>query len=282
MHSEPPLRKALGQHHLRSAELCRPALDFLDPRGRIVVEIGPGGGVLTSALLSAGARVFAWELDLAWAFELRRQRREAALAVVAADALDMPWAQLPTGALAAGNLPYSVASPLIESYLVHATGMPRAVFLVQAEVAERLVAPPGSRNYGLLSVMVAAHAEARLLARVKPGSFRPPPRVSGAFVGLTRRTGVLAPDQMAAFRRTLVAAFSYRRKTLLNAVGTSWGRGATGEILADAALDPSRRAESLSLDELLRLHRARTAYGIGGLRDSAEARARGQNIKKSI
>src|SRR5688572_8764136 len=103
MSSSPRLRKALGQHHLRQGERCRPAVEFLRPEGATVVEVGPGGGVLTRELLAAGARVVGWELDLAWAAELGRRLAGEDFRLVAGDALELPWERWPAGTLAAGN-----------------------------------------------------------------------------------------------------------------------------------------------------------------------------------
>src|SRR5580692_9630868 len=176
----PRLKKALGQHHLAAGALCRPLIEFLAPSGQRVVEVGPGGGVLTAELIAAGARVIAWEVDLEWALELRR--RNAAPAIVVGDALDLPWGRLRAPTLAAGNLPYNVATALLTHLLPHHRQVPRAGFLVQREVAERLLATPGEPAYGSLSVLVAAYARAVSLGRVRRGSFRPPPKVEGAYV----------------------------------------------------------------------------------------------------
>ena len=184
--------------------------------------MGPGGGVLTDELLAAGARVWAWELDPAWAFTLRR---DPALDVVVGDAMTIPWQRLPAPVLAAGNLPYAISTALIARMLRHPRRVPRAAFLVQKEVGDRLVAGPGDPDYGALSVLVAARSEARLLGRVKAGSFRPPPKVDGAFVGLVVHEPPLSADEMARFEATVHRAFGQRRKTLRN----SLGRGLDGQ-----------------------------------------------------
>jgi 16S rRNA (adenine1518-N6/adenine1519-N6)-dimethyltransferase len=289
------LDKLLGQHHLVDGALARPLVGFLRPAGERVVEIGPGGGALTAELLAAGAeRVFGWELDPGWAAELARRLADPRLVPVVGDALDFDWRRLPrlagsggeaaagseaepvTGSargsahrsvpgpgprplLVCGNLPYNVGTALIERLLTGADpgSVPRAAFLVQKEVAERLVARPGDPAYGGLSVLVAAHAEARLLGRLRPGSFRPPPRVDSAFVGLTLRPPPLPRGEMPAFLATVRAAFAQRRKTLRNSLAASWGRPAAETALAAAGLDPGTRAERLGLDDFLALHRAR-------------------------
>lgn len=221
-----------------------------------MVEIGPGGGVLTRELLAAGASVVGWELDLAWAAELHRRLAGEPLRIVAGDALDLPWERLAPGTLVAGNLPYAVATPILEGFLLRGTALPRAVFLVQDEVARRLAAAPGSRDYGYLTVATAALAAITVLARVPPGSFVPAPQVSGAFVGVERRAPAVPLAQMPAFRSSLAAAFAHRRKTIANSLGATRGRARATAALVSAGIDPGRRAETLSLDEFVALDRA--------------------------
>jgi 16S rRNA (adenine1518-N6/adenine1519-N6)-dimethyltransferase len=266
----PRLDKALGQHHLVSGALCRPLIEFLQPAGQRVVEVGPGGGVLTAELLAAGARVLAWEVDLAWAAELRHrwQRWEGASpagrgsdgppSIVVEDALDLPWGRLPAPTLAAGNLPYNIATALLGALLPHHRRVPRAAFLVQREVAERLLAGPGDPAYGSFSVLVAAYASAVPLGRVRRGSFRPRPKVEGAYVGFELRPPPLPDGEMPAFLATVRLAFGQRRKTLRNALAAGWGREKAAAALAALGLPDDARAERLGLAELLALHRRGT------------------------
>lgn len=256
-----PLDKSLGQHHLRHPELCRPAIQYLRPRGRTVLEIGPGGGVLTGELLEAGARVWAWELDPAWAIRLNRERRKG-LQLVLGDAVDLPWSRLGPGIHVAGNLPYNVGTAILESLLLAATGVDRVAVMVQWEVAERMVAAPGDRAYGAFSVLVAARSEARLLAKVPRGAFRPAPKVDGGFVGLELRPAV-GDDEIESFWTTVRCAFRHRRKTLRNSLAASWGAIDADASLAAAQLDPRVRAERLGVEELLRLHAARPSSTAG-------------------
>lgn len=255
----PALRKALGQHHLTQGALCRPLVDFLRPAGGPVVEVGPGGGVLTRELLDAGADpLFAWELDPVWAAELSRRVSHPRLRLIVGDALEIPWRRLPQGTRVAGNLPYNVATQIIQRLLPAWQGVPRAAFLVQWEVAERLAARPGDPAYGALSVLVAAYAEPRLLARVRRGSFHPPPKVDGAFVGLDLHAPPLPETDMPGFVRTVHLAFGQRRKTLANALAAGWGKdGGAKEkaraVVAAAGLDPKVRAEALGVEELVRV-----------------------------
>jgi 16S rRNA (adenine1518-N6/adenine1519-N6)-dimethyltransferase len=260
----PGLKKRFGQHHLTDGRVCRPLVEFLRPEGWRVVEIGPGGGVLTRELLAAGAAgVVGWEIDPEWAEAAGRTVADPRFSTVVGDALEIDWPAAADGGrvLAAGNLPYNVATPIIERLLPHAAAVPRAAFLVQKEVGDRLVAGPGDPDYGYLSVLVAAYAEARLLGRVGRGAFRPPPKVDGAFVGLGLRPPPLPAAAMPAFLATVSAAFALRRKTLRNALAAAWGRDAADRAVAAAGLGDRVRAEVLGLDELLALHAAREAAG---------------------
>jgi len=260
----PPLRKALGQHHLTDGGLCRPLVDFLRPAGSPVVEVGPGGGVLTRELLAAGADpVLAWELDPAWAAELaRRAQRWGAsdrLRLVVGDAVEIPWHRMPSGTLVAGNLPYNVATRILLRLAPAWERIPRAGFLVQKEVADRLVAGPGDSAYGGLSVLVAAYARVRRLARVQRGSFHPPPKVDGAFVGLELHRPPLPEGSMPSLVRTVHLAFGQRRKTLVNALAAGLGTDGKAKartMVASAGLAPKVRAEALGLDELVALWKA--------------------------
>jgi 16S rRNA (adenine1518-N6/adenine1519-N6)-dimethyltransferase len=257
----PPLKKALGQHHLMDGALCRPLIAFLEPEGRSVLEIGPGGGVLTAELLAAGARVTGWELDLTWAAELRRRLAGPALSLVVGDALEIGWARLRSPTLVAGNLPYNVATVIIERLLRHHASVPRAAFLVQKEVADRLVARPREEAYGSLSVLVAAWARAKILGRVRPGSFRPPPKVDSAFVGFELRAPPLPTEEMPAFIAFVRLAFGQRRKTLRNALAAGWGRERAAAVLAAAGVGERVRAEELGLEEFLGVWEAACAGG---------------------
>jgi 16S rRNA (adenine1518-N6/adenine1519-N6)-dimethyltransferase len=254
---KPELRKALGQHHLRDGSLCRPLLEFLEPlRDARVVEVGPGGGVLTAELLARGARVLGWELDLAWAAALRRRWQASALALVAGDALALPWGRLPAPTIVAGNLPYAIATALVERLLPYQDRIPRASFLVQKEVAERLVARPGDAAYGALSILTAARAAARVLGVVHPRAFRPPPKVDSAFVGFVLHPPPLPEAEMPAFTGLVRAAFAQRRKTLRNSLGARLGIPAAEALLAACGFDTRIRAERLGLEDFLALHRA--------------------------
>jgi 16S rRNA (adenine1518-N6/adenine1519-N6)-dimethyltransferase len=252
----PLLKKSLGQHHLVDGAICRPLVGFLEPVGQRVLEIGPGGGILTAELLAAEARVTGWELDLDWAAELRRRLPGEALNLVVGDALEIAWSRLPSPTLVAGNLPYNVATVIIERLLPHHASVPRAAFLVQKEVADRLVAKPREEAYGSLSVIVAAWAKARVLGKVRPGSFRPPPKVDSAFVGFELHAPPLPLEEMPAFTTFVRLAFAQRRKTLRNSLASGWGKERAEAVLAAAGVKEKVRAEELGLAEMLGVWRA--------------------------
>ena len=226
-----------------------------------MLEIGGGGGVLTRRLLEVDARVWCWEVDPEWAgrlAELRGQPGGERLSLVLGDALDLPWERLPSDLLVTGNLPYNIATRLILD-LLERSSVERAAFLVQREVADKLVAEPGSPDYGGLSVAVQAQAEPRRLGVVSKRDFRPPPKVDGAFVGLRRRPLPVPAGELAPFLATVRVAFAQRRKTLRNALASGWGRETADAVLTDLGWPSDTRAESLPVAAFVELHRARAS-----------------------
>ena len=184
----------MGQHHLREGSLCRPLLEFLfvglPPAGStrpFVVEIGPGGGVLTAELLAAGAEVLALELDPEWAEELQltaRQRKALGKGGRRSRLRLGRSERTASGTLVCGNLPYQIGTAIVDRVLRAFPRVERAAFLLQREVVDRLVAGPGDPEYGSLSLLTQARASVVRLGIVRPGSFVPPPKVDSAFVGL--------------------------------------------------------------------------------------------------
>ena len=201
--------RRLGQHFLiKGSILERIAAAACPEREDLVIEIGPGRGALTEKLLKRAARVIAIELDSSLVEHLRSRYTAE---VVHSDVLAIDLAQWGP-AVIAGNLPYYITSPILEKVLP--LDFRRAVFLMQKEVAERLVAQPGSRDYGYLTVQTAVYAQARLLFEVKPSAFHPPPKVDSAVVLLERRPPAL--DDVAGFLSFVSRSFRHKRKTIRN------------------------------------------------------------------
>ena len=247
--------RRLGQHFL-SAPWVEKILRVIDPRpDDVFLEIGPGAGALTFPLAARAERVVAVEVDRALAARLR-ERAAPNVEIVAGDALTVDLrALVPAGARVAGNLPYYISSPLLRRFLdLH--GHVRDVHaLLQEEVARRIAAPPGSKEYGILSVAFALRAETDLPLRVPPGAFRPPPQVSSALLRArflaAPREDVPDPD---AFRRLVETAFARRRRTLENNLQDSYLN--LKEHLRLLNIEGSRRAETLSVAEFAALARA--------------------------
>ena len=213
-----------------------------------IVEIGPGQGALTEYLLRGGAHVHAIELDPAMVERLaRRFPDHPRLTVHPADVLDVDLAQWGPAALA-GNLPYYITSPILERIRRARTAIASSTLLIQKEVADRLVAGPGSRDYGYLTVLTQSWAEARLVVNVPPGAFRPPPKVDSAVVHLQALPEV-APD-LEPFLKFAGLAFRQKRKNLRNNLGQAYPQADW-----DALPERTLRAEQLSIPQLRELWR---------------------------
>jgi 16S rRNA (adenine1518-N6/adenine1519-N6)-dimethyltransferase len=241
--------RRLGQHFLaRKSVLDRIASAALAHPEHPILEIGPGKGALTEYLISRASRVIAIEVDPVLVHYLQGKfRGNTNLTVLHADVLKADLTQWgPVNVV--GNLPYYITSPIIEKVLRLGPLLKGAVFLVQKEVAERIAAGPGRREYGFLSVSVQLFAEPRILVNVPAESFRPPPKVDSAVIELVPRAhpAVADPD---SFLRFASAAFKQKRKTLRNNVGPLFGRGAI-----DAQPEAGQRAEQLSIGQLASVH----------------------------
>ncbi|HLQ68888.1 MAG TPA: 16S rRNA (adenine(1518)-N(6)/adenine(1519)-N(6))-dimethyltransferase RsmA [Gemmatimonadales bacterium] len=240
------MKPRLGQHFLSDSKILGRIADALDPRpGESVIEIGPGRGALTRELLNRGLRVIAIERDRGLAAVLEGAR------VIVGDALEIDWHSLAAHKIV-GNIPYYITSPLIDKALT--PPLPeRVVFLVQAEVADRMAAPPGTKTYGALSVGVQAVCRVEKLFTIAAGAFQPPPKVRSAAVRLTPLAEpLIEPEEIAPFRKFVTACFSKRRKQLKNAVP-----GMTDADFEALGLDPKLRPERLSPTDFVRLMRAR-------------------------
>jgi 16S rRNA (adenine1518-N6/adenine1519-N6)-dimethyltransferase len=247
-----PMPRRLGQHFLRPASVQR-LLRTIDPQPYdVFLEIGPGTGALTLPLANHVARVVAVELDTRLADTLRR-RAPANLVIVEGDARSVALADLiPPGARLAGNLPYYVSSPLLRRILDLREHLLDAHVMLQEEVARRLAASPGTKEYGVLSVLFGLWADLDIPLRFPPGAFSPPPQVSSALLRIRLLTAPRAPvADPKAFERLVLAAFRRRRRTLENNLQDSYAN--LKESLRLLNIEGSRRAETLSIVEFARL-----------------------------
>jgi 16S rRNA (adenine1518-N6/adenine1519-N6)-dimethyltransferase len=240
-------RQKLGQHFLASGGILEKiAIAACGERAGLAVEIGPGRGALTARLLAHADRVIAIELDAALVAELRaRWRGDDRLEVRLANAIQTDFAAFGSGVLA-GNLPYYAATAIISRYLDAPGELRHGVFLIQKEVARRMVAAPGSRDFGYLSVECQYLAETEYLFTVPPGAFHPPPKVDSAVVRLTPRK--VTPGEADPFLKFVSACFRQKRKTLRNNLSGQYSR-----TILDGMDGLDRRAEELPVGEFMRL-----------------------------
>ena len=252
-----PARRRFGQHFLEPAWADK-VVDAIAPAaGERFLEIGPGAGALTLRLAPRVAAVTAVEVDRDLAADLRR-RVPGNVDLVQADILEVDLASYLDAPLrVAGNLPYNISSPILFKLIeASAAGaIVDAALMLQREVAERLIAPVNTREYGVLTIMTAVCADVRRLLDLPPGAFRPAPKVHSAVVRLTFKPPVVTGATRLELERMVRVMFTQRRKTVLNALrpyAEAHGRAAASALSA-AGLDPLRRPETFNLAELIRL-----------------------------
>ena len=258
-------RRRFGQHFLHDPSVIGRILKHIEPRsGEEFLEIGPGRGALTGPLLDAGARVTAVEIDRDLASQLEDRFADRQLRIHRADALKFDIHSAKTGEplRLVGNLPYNISTPLLFHFLAYARDIRDMFIMVQKEVATRICAPPGGKDYGRLTVALAARCDTRMLFTIKPGAFSPPPRVQSAMVHIEPRPGRLEQvHNPRLFDQILRTAFSARRKQLGNALGQL----VTAEELMSCSIEPSRRPETLTPEQFVALanalHRRRESMG---------------------
>jgi 16S rRNA (adenine1518-N6/adenine1519-N6)-dimethyltransferase len=277
----PPPLKRLGQHFLSDPRILDRIVDTLALDGsETVVEIGPGRGGLTDRIAPRAARVVVIEIDRALAGLLRtKYAGQSKVEVIEADALTVSFADAARGLgdsgdtdrrpgafadsgdggyVVVGNVPYYITTPLLFHSLVPPRPS-RAVFLVQREVAERIVAPAGSESYGALSANVQAIADARIMFRVPPGAFQPPPKVDSAVIRIASLgSPVITRDEEGPFRKLVQGAFGLRRKQMRKVVRTLTGLSAVDaeRILESSGVDAEARPETLAPERFAAILRA--------------------------
>lgn len=262
-------RRRFGQHFLTNTHLLDRIVTALDPApGDPVLEIGPGPGTLTDALLRRGVRVTAIEIDRDLGASL--STRLPALRLVIGDALEVDWVELMAGQgprwLLTGNIPYQITSPLLEKALTPPRPA-RIVFLVQREVCDRVTAKPGTPAYGSLSVGVQAVATAERLFTVPAGAFHPPPRVDSAVIQVSPKAEPVVPDGgFRSFRRLVTGLFGFRRKQLVRGLRelTGWAAPEVEGVLTGLGIAPAVRPEVLTPEQFAALHGAMIDAGWRG------------------
>jgi 16S rRNA (adenine1518-N6/adenine1519-N6)-dimethyltransferase len=255
------LRKRFGQHFLEPA-WARKLVDAIAPApGDTFLEIGPGRGAITGLLASRARRVVAVELDRDLAAALAAEQAPG-VTVVQGDFLsvNIDSLSLPPGTRVAGNLPYNVSTPILSRLLdlvVADAGFLDATLMLQKEVAERVAAAPGTKDYGPLAVFVALTARVTRFMVLPPGAFRPPPAVTSAVIHLGFLPRAERPQVPPTFARLVRGIFTLRRKMLTNAIRpVAAAAGWTADALLDSTgIDGRRRPETLSVPELLLLAR---------------------------
>ena len=254
--------KALGQHFLSDRSILRKIVDIISPRkDELVIEIGAGKGALTFPLADRAGRVIAIEKDKTFIPHLREGKKEN-LVLLEQDVLRLDFQNLLADEAAfcgkvklAGNLPYSISSPLLFKVLEDKDLFSACIFLLQKEVAERLGAQPGSKNYAPLSILFQLHFDVRLCFTLAPGAFSPPPKVRSTLVSLEKRPQPLfAISDEDGFRRFLRTAFTQRRKTLFNNLKSSpFPPDLLKESFRRLTLKETVRAEQISIAQFVAL-----------------------------
>jgi 16S rRNA (adenine1518-N6/adenine1519-N6)-dimethyltransferase len=252
-------RKRFGQHFLAPAWADKVVQAIAPSRDDRFLEIGPGPGALTARLAARAGHVTAIEIDRDLAAQLQPQLT-GNVEIVVADILDVDLTPLlAAGPIrVAGNLPYNISSPILFKLLAAAkqsAAIVDATVMLQLEVAERLVASPRTKDYGVLTIFTAVQADVKRLLTLPPGAFRPAPKVHSAVVRLTFKPSLIPQGQEEVFERMVRTMFMQRRKTLLNALrpfAALMGRDPR-TVLTSAGIDPVRRPETLTQQDLLRL-----------------------------
>lgn len=255
-------KKSLGQNFLASPRVAERIAGFLDPvPGDLVFEIGPGRGALTAPLALSGAGFAAFEIDGALAAELRAAYDSRPnVEIVEADIreVDLDEEAGRRGAKTfklAGNIPYNLTSTILID-LARWRQLGVAVLMVQREVGDRVLSPPGSRNCGILSIFLRSYFIMERMLTVRPGSFTPPPKVMSVVVRFTPDNASTGPADRGAYLSFLKACFSQRRKKLRGVVQALDVPGGAGALAGRAGIDLDRRPEELALDEWFALYDA--------------------------
>ena len=268
----PRPRRRFGQHFLIDRAVAGQIVRMVRPKeGDLAMEIGPGRGSLTASLASSLDRLVAVEIDRDLAAFLRRRFAKTSLRLIEGDILQLDLRQIllqenKDKLFIVGNLPYNITAPLIFRLLEQAPCIRIAILMLQCEVARRLVARPGSKDYGLLTVLLAMRANARVCLEVDNRAFKPTPKVQSSVVQLHFREACRYPVQdESMFVRLVRTAFGQRRKMMRNSLRNLQHRSGPPleDIASRAGIDLSRRPETLTVEEFGRLSDAFATTGKG-------------------
>ena len=242
-------RKRFGQHFLTDQSVIAAIVAAIRPQAEdAMVEIGPGLGALTTPLAAVLRHLHVIEIDRDIVARLQRAYAPGRLSMHAGDVLEFDFAALPGALRVVGNLPYNISSPLLFHLARYAERIRDMHFMLQKEVVERMVATPGGRDYGRLSVMLQYRFDMELLIKVAPGAFSPPPQVESAVVRLCPRPrALLSATSEAGLAQVVRRAFAQRRKTLRNALA---GLLEAGDYTA-LGIAPGLRAENLAVADFI-------------------------------
>jgi 16S rRNA (adenine1518-N6/adenine1519-N6)-dimethyltransferase len=212
-------KKHLGQHFLKDLNIARKIVDALQAKGTSLLEVGPGTGVLTQFLIQDHPGLFVIDVDGESIEYLKQQFPALGNRILHDDFLKLSLDTLAPGPWSViGNFPYNISSQIFFRVLEQRHLVTEVVGMIQKEVAQRIASPPGSKEYGILSVLLQAYYDIKLLFSVPPGVFQPPPKVNSAVLSLTRNTVQALPCNEKLFVQVVKTAFQQRRKTLRNAL----------------------------------------------------------------
>lgn len=252
-------RKRFGQNFLHDQHWISRIARSIDPKpDDLIVEIGPGQAALTREVISAIGSIHAVEIDKDLAAFLRTKFSESQLTLIEADALTIDWASILPGQRIRiiGNLPYNISSPLLFALMAGADRVVDQHFMLQREVVDRMVAAPGSKTYGRLSVMLQHRYRMFKLFDVPPGAFVPAPKVVSSIVRMIpKKTEEMIPVDEEVFGSLVAAAFQQRRKTIRNSISDFLSE----EEIASLGIEPTARAEVLSVEQFAALANAAAA-----------------------
>lgn len=251
-------KKSLGQNFLINQKLVKRIIAACDLNpSETILEIGPGKGALTHLLAEHVKRVIAIEKDDHLAQQLKQTFNNSNVKIIHADILKYAFNKLPDNIKIIGNLPYNIATPIIEKILNHRRKFHEMYLTVQLEYGQRIVAEPNSKKYGSLSCFVQYYTDTKLLFKIKNSAFRPVPKVQSCFLRLaTRKRPTYAAHDEKHLFKIIRACFGQRRKTIENSLSTILRKEKARQLLESLDIDPKLRAENIRLKEFVQISNA--------------------------